>query len=316
MSKMMQWLTTCALVVLVSVTQAQEKLVFTPQWTPQAQFVGYYVASSLGYYKDAGLDVTIKHPSPSKSCVAYLEDGESQLITLHLIMAMNLIDKGHKLVNVLQTSQQNSQMIVSHTPIKGPEGLRNMKVGHWKTGFTELLVAMDKKYNLNIQWIPFISNVNAYISGAIDAAVVMSYNEYFQLVLAGQRLKKEQLLYMRDIGYNVPEDGLYVEASYYRKHKVAVDKFVEASRKGWEWAVEHPEDALDIVMLTMRQNGVVYNSVSQKWMLRECLRSLEDKKSKKRTYSLDSQSLELANKILKEGDFIKKDITFKRITQL
>ena len=59
--------------------------------------------------------------------------------------------------------------------------------------------------------------------------------------MAGQRIKDEQLLYMRDIGYNVPEDGVYVTAEFYRKHKDLVTKFAEATRKGWEWAVEHPQ---------------------------------------------------------------------------
>ena len=36
---------------------AQERFIFTPQWTPQAQFTGYYVAQELGFYRDAGLDV-------------------------------------------------------------------------------------------------------------------------------------------------------------------------------------------------------------------------------------------------------------------
>ena len=36
--------------------QAQKKFVFTPQWTAQAQFAGYYVAKERGFYKQAGLD--------------------------------------------------------------------------------------------------------------------------------------------------------------------------------------------------------------------------------------------------------------------
>jgi NitT/TauT family transport system substrate-binding protein len=89
-------------------------------------------------------------------------------------------------------------------------------VGYWQSGFSELPFAMDKKFGLGIQWIPFISNINLYISGAIDATLAMSFNELFQLRMAGQRIKKEQLLYMRDIGYNVPEDGVYVTLDYYR----------------------------------------------------------------------------------------------------
>ena len=316
MKKYQQWLCVALLFCGISVANAQQKLVFTPQWTAQAQFVGFYVASSMGYYKEAGLDVVIKHPSASKPSINYLTEGESQFITLNLVTAMSYLDNGKPLVNVLQMSQQNNLMIVSHTPLNGKESLRGKKVGHWKSGFSELPMAMDKKFGLGIQWVPFISNVNLYISGAIDATVAMSYNEFFQLKMAGQRIKDEQLLYMRDIGYNVPEDGVYVTAEFYRKHKDLVTKFAEATRKGWEWAVEHPDEALDIVMVTMRQSGAIGNMIAQEWMLKQILNQLADKDSGLRSYKLEPKSVELANRILMESGFIKKEITYHQITQL
>ena len=316
MNKYQHWLCVALVFCTTCVVNAQKKLVFTPQWTAQSQFVGFYVASSMGFYQEAGLDVVIKHPSASKPSINYLTEGESQFITLNLVSAMSFIDNGIPLVNVLQMSQQNNLMIVSHTPLNGKESLRGKKVGHWKSGFSELPMAMDKKFGLGIQWVPFISNVNLYISGAIDATVAMSYNEFFQLKMAGQRIKDEQLLYMRDIGYNVPEDGVYVTAEFYRKHKDLVTKFAEATRKGWEWAVEHPDEALDIVMVTMRQSGIPGNMIAQEWMLKQILNQLADKDTGKRSYKLEPKAVELANRILLESGVIKKEITYHQITQL
>ena len=301
MNKYQLWLCTALVLCAACVVNAQPKLVFTPQWTAQSQFVGFYVASSMGYYQEAGLDVVIRHPAASKPSIDYLTEGESQFITMNLVTAMNLIDDGIPLVNVLQMSQQNNLLIVSH---------------NWKSGFSELPMAMDKKFGLGIQWVPFISNVNLYISGAIDAALAMSYNEFFQLKMAGQRIKDEQLLYMRDIGYNVPEDGVYVTADFYSKHKDLVTKFAEATRKGWEWAVEHPDEALDIVMVTMRQSGIPGNMIAQEWMLKQILNQLADKDTGKRSYKLEPKAVELANRILLESGVIKKEITYHQITQL
>ena len=315
MKRLQLWLCVAFLLCSTGITKAQ-KLVFTPQWTAQAQFVGYYVASSKGFYQEAGLDVTIKHPVLSRPSSDYLLKDESQFISLNLITAMTLIDKGAQLVNILLTSQQNNLMIVSHTPLKGMESLRGKKVGRWRAGFSEIPMAMDKKYALGIEWIPFLSHINLFISKAIDATLAMSYNEFFQLKMAGQRIKDDQLLYMRDIGYNVPEDGVYVTADFYHKNKDTVMKFVEASRKGWEWAVEHPEEALDIVMLTMKQDGTSGNIISQEWMMKEILKQVADKDTGKRSYRLEPHSLDLANRILLESGLIKKGITYKQITQL
>jgi len=294
---------------------AQKEMVFTPTWTAQAQFAGFYVADAMGFYKEAGLNVVIKHPTASSTNVNRLESGESQFVSLHLVSAMEMINEGSQLVNVLQYFQQSGLMIVSHQPLKDIKSLNGKRIGHFRAGVSLLPIAIGRKAHLDIDWVPFMSHANLYISGAIDATLAMSYNEYFQLKTAGQRLKKEQLLYMRDIGYNVPEDGIYVTKEFYRKHQAEVLKFAEATRKGWEWVADHPKETLDIVMLYMRQSNVPSNTSAQRWMLEECIKLLADPKTGKRTYRLDPQMLDLANRILCEGSVIKKPITYQQITQ-
>lgn len=300
---------------LATHSQAQTRLVFTPQWTAQAQFAGFYVADAKGFYKEAGLNVSIEHPSSSNPNINRLKMGQCQFITLHLVSAMKFIDEGIQLVNISQHFQQNTQMIVSHKPLKGIESLRGMKIGHWKSGFSELAFSMNNRYDLNIQWVPFISHINLYISNAIDATMAMSYNEYFQLKIAGQKIQKDQTLYFRDIGYNVPEDGVYTTASFYKTHKQEVEKFAEATRKGWEWAYNNPEETLDIVMMYCQANNVATNRVVQEWMLQECLKVLSNKNTGKRTYTLDPKGLDLANQLMTEGGVIKKNIPYQQITQ-
>ena len=106
-----------------------------------------------------------------------------------------------------------------------------------------------------------------------------------------------------------------IESTYYEGHKEQARAFAEASRRGWEWAAEHPEETLDIVMVYILQNGVASNTPAQRWMLEECLRLLVDSKTGKRTYRLDPQALDVANRILCEGGFLKTPITYQQITR-
>lgn len=313
MKKIIITLLAC-MVCMLAMAQSEE-IVFTPQWTAQAQFAGYYVAEAKGFYRDAGLNVHIKHPSASNPCINHLKEGKSQLITLHLISAMKHINAGIPLINVLQTSQSNSQMIISHKPLKGVEGLRGKRVGRWKAGYFELGVLINNQYNLQLEWVPFVQNTNLYITGAIDATMAMVYNEYYQLLMAGQHIDKNQTLYFRDLGCNVPEDGLYTTAEYYRTHEKEVKAFAEASRKGWEWAAYHPEETIDIVMKVVQANNVKTNRAAQRWMLREILQVMKDEKSEQRTYRLKESSLQHANQILLKNHAIQKAITYKQITK-
>ena len=79
---------------------AQQKMTFTPQWTPQAQFAGYYVALELGFYKDAGIDLEIVHPNATESAITRLRNNSSQITTLQLCQAMETIDNGVPLANL------------------------------------------------------------------------------------------------------------------------------------------------------------------------------------------------------------------------
>ena len=293
----------------------REEIVFTPQWTAQAQFAGYYVAEAKGFYREAGLNVRIKHPSASNSCINHLKEGKSQIITQHLISAMKHINAGLPLINILQTAQNNSQMIISHKPLKSVESLRGKRIGRWKAGYFELGVLINNQYNLQVEWVPFVQNVNLYITGAIDATMAMAYNEYYQLLMAGQHINKDQILYFRDLGCNVPEDGLYTSAEYYRTHEKEVKAFAEASKKGWEWAANHTEETIDIVMKVAQANNVKTNRAAQRWMLQEILKVMKDEKTGQRTYQLKESSLRHANSILLKNHAIQKAITYKQITK-
>ena len=62
--------------------------VFTPQWTAQAQFAGYYVAQEKGFYRQAGIDVRIEHPSATQPAMSRLRKNECQATTLQLCQAL------------------------------------------------------------------------------------------------------------------------------------------------------------------------------------------------------------------------------------
>lgn len=252
----------------------QDVVTFMPQWTPQAQFAGYYVAMEKGFYSEEGLAVVIDHfgGSSSESVIDKLTHRKVDIITTQLLTAMLAREKGFRLVNVLQTSQVNGLMCAAHFPIESPQSLEGAKIGRWKAGFGEVCDMFCFKNGLNVEWIPYIKGINLYVSGAVDALLCYSYNEYIQLLLATGGIPEENVIRFRDYGLDFPEDGLYVTEAYYRKNKDVVDRFVRASRRGWEYARDHQEEALDITMKFIREFHVVTNRTHQRMMLEEMMR--------------------------------------------
>lgn len=303
---------TYLLLLFYTATYAQDKLVFTPQWSAQAQFAGYYVAQEKGFYKQAGIDVEIVHPSVTQSAMSRIRNNESHATTLQLVQAMDIIDNGIPLVNILQTSMNNALVIASRRN-KNPLTQKGAKVGIWNAGFGQIAICMSIKEGLDYQWIPYASNINLFVSGAIDATLAMSYNEYYQLVQAGFIPTKDNVYRFCEHGYNVQEDGVYMARDYYMKHKEQAHRFAAASRKGWEWAAAHPEETLDIVMRYVQKDHIATNRVLQQLMLTDILRLQVDRESKKREFRLRPDMVKQASRLMMEHMMLGREITYQEI---
>lgn len=302
-----------ACVLLFSPAGARaQKFIFTPQWTAQAQFAGYYVAQEKGFYKEAGLDVEIVHPSASQPAMNRISHNESHATTLMLPQAMEIIDNGIPLVNILQTSMNSGLVIVSRRN-ESPLKQRGMRLGTWSVGFDQLVIAMSLKENLDYQWVRFASGINLLLSGAIDATVAMSYNEYYQLMQAGLELTDTNVYRFCDHGYNVQEDGVYVTRAYFKKHKDEALRFAQASRRGWEWAAEHPDETLEIVMQYVRDGRVETNRILQKLMLEEILRLQVDRESGEREFRLRPDMVAQMNQLMVENQMLLNPVPYENI---
>ena len=266
----------CFIVASFSSVYAQ-RITFTPQWTPQSQFAGYYAALENGYYAEVGLDVVIMHPTKSYGSMNMLKDGTANIITCELIQAMMATDNDVRLVNLLQTTQHSTLVLISR--LKGISQLSQLagcRIGTWKVGFNEIPHMIDEEENLGIQWVKFINPINLYISGAIDATLVKSYNEQILFSMSG--IVPESIVEFSELGFDYPEDGLYVTEEFYNKNPQQCRLFAEASRKGWEWAKNNRKEALEIVMRYVKAENVPTNIYNQKWMLEAILEVQKDEK--------------------------------------
>jgi len=292
--------------------QGQGKFIFTPQWTAQAQFAGYYVAQEKGFYKEAGLSVEIVHPSPTQPAMKRIRNNESQATTLPLCQAMEIVDGGIELVNILQTSMNNAMVIVSRRGVD-PLTQKGARVGIWSAGFGQLAIWLSIKDHLDYKWTPFATNVNLFVAGAIDATLAMSYNEYYQLLQTGLPVNEKCVYRFCDHGYNVQEDGVYMTREYYEKHRAEAKKFAQASRKGWEWAASHPEETLDIVMKYVQENHIATNRILQQLMLEEVLRLQLDRESGKREFRLRPDMVKRASDLMLEYKMLKHAVSYEQL---
>jgi NitT/TauT family transport system substrate-binding protein len=295
------------------VTVYAQQITFTPQWTPQSQFAGYYAALENGYYAEAGLDVTISYPTKSYSSLNMLLDGSSDIITSELIQAMVASDRNIKLVNLLQTTQHSTLALLARDKnIEHMAQLSGCRVGSWKVGFNEIPQMINAQQQLDIEWIQFINPLNLYISGAIDATLVKSYNEQVLFSMSG--ITPGSILKFSEMGFDYPEDGLYVSEAFFKNNPEQCRKFAEASRKGWEWVRNNRKEALEIVMKYVKAENIPTNIYNQEIMLDTILEAQEDVKGGKPSYTLNTEAFNKLNKTLLQHGYISNLIELDRFT--
>ena len=305
-------MTLCMAVATLFHAHAQQ-ITFTPQWTPQSQFAGYYAALENGYYAEAGLDVAIVHPTSSNNSMDMIKDGTSDIISSELIQAMMTTDDDLKLVNLLQTTQHSTLVLISRTKnVRDFADLAGCRIGTWKVGFSEIPHMIDEEQHLDIEWVKLINSLNLYIAGAIDATLAKSYNELILFSMSG--ITPGSVLYFSEHGYDFPEDGLYVSEAFYKKNPEKCRLFAEASKKGWDWVRDNREEALDIVMKYVKESNVPTNRYNQKWMLDAILTAHEDVKGGTPSYRLDEEAFNRLNEALVKYGYIARPVVYERFT--
>ena len=225
---------------------------------------------------------------------------------------MDFISQGIPLVNIFQDSMNSSNILVSRWD-SDPLKMKGKKVAIFNSDPNYLAIIMSKKEGMNYEWVRFTSHINLFLSGAIDATMVVSYNEYYQLKQAGFKLSEDNIYRFSEHDYNIQENGVYVKRDYFLTHREECQKFATASRKGWEWVAAHPDEALDIVMKYVRRFNAPTNRVMQKLMLHEILRLQLDPDSKRREFRVRPDMVEKASRLMLECGMLKRRVTYKEL---
>ncbi|MCX5772303.1 MAG: ABC transporter substrate-binding protein [Candidatus Hydrogenedentes bacterium] len=262
------------MLVWVHVAWAQEQPLVAvrliPHWIPQAQFAGYYVAQDKGFYRAAGLDVTILKGGPQSPALTLVEKGEAEFGTSFLSSALVKRDQGVRLVNIAQTGQRSALLLVARksSGILSARDLNGRKVGVW-LDYRAQPLAFFKKNNVTTEIIPQGSTINMFLRGAIDGISAMSYNEYHLLLNAGLDPEDLTVFSFDQSGLNFPEDGVYCMQATLDNQRDVCERFVKASMEGWQYAFDHPGEAMKIIMQAADEAHTGTNFAHQRWMLEQ-----------------------------------------------
>ncbi len=244
------------------------KVSFLPQWHPQAQFAGYYVAKEKGFYRKRGIDLVVLRGGPLLSPEEALRRGRADFATLFLAEGIRLRAGGADLVHVAQVVQRSGFLLVARKSggIRKPSDFQGRRVSLWSHSRVQPM-AFFRKHGVEPEVVQQNATPNLFLRGGVDAASAMVYNEYHVLLNAGLDDEELAVFPLADHGVNVPEDGIWCRGALLRRHPDVVRDFAAASLEGWQYAFAHPGEALDIVMKYVEEANISTSRGHQRWML-------------------------------------------------
>src|SRR6202047_3855058 len=217
------------------------------KWTHQFQFAGYYAALQQGFYRAAGLDVTIREGGPGIDVAETVASGNADfgVCNANVLREWTV---GRRLI-VLAAIVQRSPAVVlvaRRADINSVSDLRGRTL--MDTPGSDEIAAMLKREGVDYEALPRVAhqgNPRDLLAGRADAMVAYSTNELFVLEQLGAAYRTFS---PGDYGIDFYGDNLCTSEAEVKAHPARVAAFRAASLKGWAYALAHKEATVDLIL--------------------------------------------------------------------
>lgn len=232
------------------------------KWIEQAQFMGFLVAREMGYYEEENIDIEILPGGVGINPVDVLIAGDADVAVAWTGNVLPAISLGEDLVNIGQGMQASGMrlMALTESDIEEPGDIEGKKIGVWPGGnelepyaFIEMQ-GLDRDRDVELVNQNF--DMNQLLNGEIGLASAMIYNEYWLPIEAGYSEDDFVVFDMEEEGAGMLQDALFVKREFLNENEDLLVRFMRASMKGWEYAIEDPERAVDLMNLDFTANEV------------------------------------------------------------
>ena len=237
-----------ALAMQTGPAAALEPVSLQLRWMHQFQFAGYYAALHKGYYREAGLEVTLKEGGPGADPVAEVLAGRADF---GIGVSSLVIDyfKGRPVLMLGPVFQHSPNILVVHGRDRRPvdlaaggrialmEGDQDVEL---KAMFLDEGIALDR-----LDFVRDERHLDDFISRRVEALNAYVSNEPYVLERLGIAYT---VLKPQTYGMDFYGDLLFTRQALEAERPALVAAFRAASMRGWKYALEHPEEIIDLIL--------------------------------------------------------------------
>ena len=231
-----------------------EKVSIQFNWKYQFEVAGFIAAKEKGFYENVGLDVELKEYNPE---VDILFDVLNNKVT-YGISSSNIVLENKKIASIvlLATYLQKSPLVFITKPdIRTPsQFLGKTIMGHKDELKNSSLALFLSHFNLNFsntKFIPHNFKIDDFINGKVEIMSAFRSNQLYEL---DKRKIDYNIIDPADYGFVMSAVNLYTSKEEAFKNKYRTQKFIEATNRGWEYALKNKEEIIDILIKKYKVN--------------------------------------------------------------
>lgn len=219
-------------------------------WIINAQFAGPYMAVENGYFEEEGLAVEIRPGGFDINSIVLVASGED---TFGLHDMGSLISARANDIPVVSGAaffqkHPGGLMALEESGIETLEDIEGKTIGFQEGGPWMLSQAMLEANGIDLDTIETVSvgfDLSPLYSGQIDLMTVYVTNE--PLIAEAEGYGTDIFLPF-DYGIETSSEVLFTTDSYLEEHPEQMCGMVRAIQRGWQYAVENKEEAIDVIM--------------------------------------------------------------------
>jgi NitT/TauT family transport system substrate-binding protein len=228
---------------------ANTPITFQLNWVAGGANAGFAAAVAEGFYRDAGLDVTLVQGNGSGNTAQLVANGRSEIAYADAVAVSQLIAKGApmKVLSTVYQSNPNEVSALKKTGIKSVKDLAGKKVGvpsgSSQTTMLPLLLKANnlKESDVNLINMPPTAMVPSLLQGQVDA--ILGSVDSYQIQLEAQGAQTDNFMFA-DHGVPTVSTSIFASDNYIKNNPEVIKKFIAASLKGWYFALDNPEKAV------------------------------------------------------------------------
>jgi ABC-type nitrate/sulfonate/bicarbonate transport system substrate-binding protein len=240
-------------------------------WTPNTNHTGLYAAKEKGYFKEEGLDVEIIMPGEA-GADQLTASGKADFGVSYQESITEARVQGVPLVSIAAVIQHNTSGFASPAEknIKSPKDFEGKTYGGWGAPVEKSVIdSLMKKENANVDNVSIVNMGDADFFTAVKRDIDFAWIYYgWTGVEAELRGEKINMVYLTDysekLDYYTPV--LATSEKMIADDPDTVKAFVKAAAKGYEFAIDQPGEAADILLKNAPDLDSELVKKSQEWL--------------------------------------------------